>query len=85
MKSNLANVALLLISGLIAGAAFAQSTPEQMPTVQMAGESGGKMMDCSDDSKNVKMKPANRDKTMDKNPSGKGAVRGTMNPKIRVY
>ena len=74
MKSNFANVALVL-SGLIAGAtAFAQATPEQkMPAVQMAGETGGKMMH------------AKRDMSMDKHASGKGAVHGTMNPKIRVY
>ena len=74
MKSNFAKVALVLVSGLIAGAtAFAQSTPEQMPTVRMAGETGGKMMH------------AKRDMFMDKHASGKGAVHGTMNPKIRVY
>ena len=74
MKSTFANVALVLVSGLIAGAtAFAQAIPEQMPTVRMAGETGGKMMH------------AKRDMSMDKHASGKGAVHGTMNPKIRVY
>lgn len=74
MKSNFANVALVLVSGLIAGApAFAQANPEQMPMVSMACETGGKMMH------------AKRDMSMDKHASGKGAVRGTMNPKIRVY
>ena len=74
MKSTFANVAFVLVSGLIAGpTAFAQSIPEQMPTVRMAGETGGKMMH------------AERDMSMDKHVSGKGAVHGTMNPKIRVY
>ena len=74
MKSNFAKVALVLVSGLIAGAtAFAQATPEQMPAVRMAGETGGKMM-------HVK-----RDMSMNKHVSGNGAVHGTMNPKIRVY
>ena len=74
MKSNVANFAFVLISGLIAGTtAFAQSTPEQMPTVRMAGETGGKMMQVK------------RDMSMNKHVSGNGAVNGTMNPKIRVY
>ena len=74
MKSNFAKVALILVSGLIAGTtAFAQATPEQMPTVRMAGETGGKMMHA---------KP---DQSMDKHVSGNGAVHGTMDPKIRVY
>lgn len=74
MKSTFANVALVLVSGLIAGTtAYAQATPEQMPMVRMAGETGGKMMH------------AKRDMSMDMHASGKGVVHGTLNPKIRVY
>lgn len=74
MKSNFAKVALVFVSALIAGTnAFAQTTPQQMPTVRMAGETGGQMMH------------AKRDMSMDKHASGNGAVHGTMNPKIRVY
>ena len=74
MKSNFAKVALVLVSGLIAGAtAFAQATPEQVPTVRMAGETGGEMMH------------AKRDISMNKHVSGNGAVHETKNPKIRFY
>ena len=41
MKSKFARVALVLVSGLIAGAsAFAQATPEQTPPARMAGADG---------------------------------------------
>lgn len=77
MKSKSARVALVLVSGLIAGAsAFAQATPEQTPPARMA---------VADGDQKVNVMHAKRDKSMGMHTRGSLAVSGTMNPKVRVY
>lgn len=77
MKSKFARVALVLVSGLIAGgAAFAQATPEQTPPARMAGADGDQK---------VNVMHAKRDKSMGMHTRNTHAVSGTLNPKVRVY
>jgi hypothetical protein len=78
MKSKFARVALVLVSGLIAGgAAFAQAAPEQTPPARMAGTDGDQK---------VNVMHAKRDKSMmGMHTRGSHAVSGTLNPRVRVY
>ena len=76
MKSKSSRIALVLVTGLIAGAsAFAQAAPGLTPHARMDGATGSNMMHAKQDGS----------MSMGMHATGSHALSATLNPRVRIY